>query len=162
MDFESLPKRKVIKGIPFKRDVFGCYVPVNAEGIVSKIKVQKAADCLPVLNTLRHAKFETIVVITLDAGHQIIGVHETTRGLVNQSLCHPREIFEKAYRDLAVAIILAHNHPSGLLDPSADDLLCTKRMLEASKVLGIKFLDHLIVGETGYLSIKERIPHVFQ
>lgn len=161
MDFNSLPKRRVIGGVPYIRDSFGCYVPEKPEGIIARIRVQKPSDCLPVLNTLRYAKTETLVVVTLDAAHQVIGVHETTRGLVNQSLCHPREIFEKAVGDLAVAIILAHNHPSGLLEPSADDLLCTKRLLEASKVLGIQFLDHLIVGETGYLSIKERIPHVF-
>jgi hypothetical protein len=75
--------------------------------------------------------------------------------------CHPRETLFWAIKDLAVAIIVAHNHPSGSLSPSAEDLVTTRSLSEASRMLKIPLLDHLIVAPTGFTSIRERFPDYF-
>jgi DNA repair protein RadC len=69
---------------------------------------------------------------------------------------HPREVFEPAVRNLAAGIILAHNHPSGCLEPSDEDLSLTKRLVQAGKLLGIEVLDHVIVTKEAFVSLKQR------
>ena len=69
---------------------------------------------------------------------------------------HPREVFEPAVRNLTAQIILAHNHPSGDPTPSEDDLVITKRLLEAGKILGIEVIDHIIVAKDNFYSFKEK------
>ena len=86
---------------------------------------------------------------------------ETTRGLLDTSPVHPREVFAKAIRHAAAAVILAHNHPSGDPSPSPEDLRVTRQLVDASRILGIRVLDHVIVGrETathpGHLSLREK------
>ena len=161
MDFQTLPKRKKIRGIQFKLDAFGTYAPEIHETAVSKLKIRLPSDCLPLLLPIRDEAQEHFNVVTLDGAHQAIKVHTITRGLVNQCQVHPREVFHVAIQDMAVSIILAHNHPSGILEASTDDLLTTRRLTEVSKTIGIKILDHLIVGETGFLSLRERFPDYF-
>ena len=163
MEFKALPKFKVISGIRFVLDAFGSYSPENLEFLPAKIpvKVRVPADCLPFLSPIRRAECETFMIVTLDAAHQIIQSHIVTKGLVNKSLCHPREVFRPAIVQMAVSILLAHNHPSGICDPSSDDLITTRRLCDAGKLLGIKVLDHLIVTENGFLSLKEKYPDYF-
>ena len=164
MEFETLPRRKKIKGISFLRDPWGNYVPENRECLPSQatIKVRSPADCLPVLATIRMLRQECFMAVTLNGTNHIIKAHEITVGLANQSQVHPRETFVCALEDRAVGIIIAHNHPSGSLDPSADDLLVTRRLADSGKVLGIPLLDHLIVSENGWTSLRERFPDYFQ
>ena len=76
-------------------------------------------------------------------------------GLVNRTMVHPREVFAGPLTDRAAAVILAHNHPSGSLDPSAEDNEITRRLVEAGQTLGIPVLDHVIFGSTGYYSYLE-------
>jgi len=76
-------------------------------------------------------------------------------GLVNRTLVHPREVFTEAVRQRATAIVVAHNHPSGNLEPSMEDKDVTRRLRQAGDILGIKILDHLIFGEEGFLSMLE-------
>jgi DNA repair protein RadC len=102
-----------------------------------------------------------VVVLTLDGNNQIIKKHTITVGLANQSHIHPRETFFPAIQDRAVSILVAHNHPSGNLEPSEADLVATKRLVEVSKTMGIPLLDHLIVSENGFLSLRERFPAYF-
>ena len=161
MDFQTLPKRKTIRGIPFKLDAFGTYVPEIGEGSQSKIRIRIPSDCLPLLLPVRNEAQEHFMVVTLDGAHQVIKAHVITRGLANQCQVHPREVFHVAIQDMAVSLILAHNHPSGSIEASTDDLLTTRRLSEVSKTMGIKMLDHLIVGETGFLSLRERYPDYF-
>jgi len=78
-----------------------------------------------------------------------------TVGLVDQALVHPREVFSEAVKERAAKIIVAHNHPAGILSPSPEDIKITKNLLEASRILGICFLDHIIVTEEGYFSFRE-------
>jgi DNA repair protein RadC len=69
---------------------------------------------------------------------------------------HPREVFQPAVGESAASIILVHNHPSGELEPSQDDLALTKRLVEAGKIMGIEVLDHVIISNKGFLSMKEK------
>lgn len=126
-----------------------------------RVRIRKAADALPYLASLRGRRQECFVVITLDGNHQIIRAHQITVGLANQSQVHPRETFACALEDRAVGIMAAHNHPSGSLDPSTEDLHTTRRLAEAGRMLGIPLLDHLIVTAEGFTSLRQRFPEVF-
>ena len=115
---------------------------------------------VPILNELENVKFKEVeyfLCITLDGSHKIIGTHVLSQGTVNSAFVHPREVFRAAIMDNAVAIIIAHNHPSGSLEPSDDDKDVTRRMKQAGNIVGIKVLDHLIVGPSvqGYFSFLE-------
>lgn len=105
---------------------------------------------------------EVFWVVLLDIKNRPIGPPlETTRGLLNSSPVHPREVFTRAVRHAAAAVILAHNHPSGDPTPSTEDITITKRLIEAARIIGISVLDHVIIGRPssdgpGYLSLRER------
>jgi len=77
-------------------------------------------------------------------------------GLLDSSQVHPREVFADAIADRAAAVILAHNHPSGLLEPTPADLQVTRQLVEAGRILGIEVLDHIIVTAHGFISLKEK------
>jgi len=99
---------------------------------------------------------ENFIVITLDGSHKVIKAHLASQGLVDRCLVHPREVFRWALTDNATAIIVAHNHPSGILTPSIEDRDTTKRLKLAGDIIGVKVLDHVIVGNSvGYYSLLE-------
>lgn len=104
----------------------------------------------------RTSKKEHFVVFFLDTQNQVIRKELVSIGTLNASIIHPREVFEPAIKFLASHIIVAHNHPSGSLEPSDEDLSVTKRLKEAGQLLGIQLLDHVIVTATGYSSLKEQ------
>lgn len=108
------------------------------------------------LKDIRSHKKEHFVAFYLDGRNQSIQREIISVGTVNASLVHPREVFEPAIKNLASQIILAHNHPSGDLEPSADDLAITHRLIEAGKILGITILDHVIISPAGFLSFRTR------
>ena len=99
---------------------------------------------------------EVFGVLILNTKHKIVAVHEVSRGALNTSIVHPREVFKPAVLHNAAAIICFHNHPSGDPEPSKDDIETTKRLIEAGKIMGIEILDHIIVGDDRYVSLKER------
>jgi DNA repair protein RadC len=127
-----------------------------------KVRIRVPKDALPLLGSLRKAAQESVLVLTLDGCNQVIKVHTITRGLANQSQIHPRETFFPAIQDRAVSVMVAHNHPSGNVEPSESDLIATRRLVAVSKTLGIPVLDHVIVSEVGFLSIRERFPAYFR
>lgn len=104
---------------------------------------------------LRHETKEYFFSIHLDGKNRINCVDEVSVGSLNQSIVHPRELFKTALLSSAAAIILVHNHPSGDPTPSREDIDITRRMKEAGEILGVKLLDHIIVGSS-YLSFTER------
>ena len=110
-----------------------------------------AAILLPML---RHTEQERFLVTLLDTPLLVNGVIEIARGSVNVCAVQPREVFRPAVLANCAAIILAHNHPSGSLKPSQDDLKLTRRLVKAGEVLGIQVLDHLILGRGDFLSLK--------
>ncbi|MDD2456362.1 MAG: DNA repair protein RadC [Kiritimatiellae bacterium] len=105
---------------------------------------------------------EIFWVLLLNTKNRVIGQPvETTRGLLDSSPVHPREVFSQAIRYNAAAVILAHNHPSGDPTPSKEDIDITRRMIEAARIIGIRVVDHLIVGKPsetapGYVSLREQ------
>lgn len=99
---------------------------------------------------------EHFKVVHLNTKNQVLKVETTAIGILSSSPVHPREVFKEAVKMSSAGLILAHNHPSGDPTPSQDDLLLTKRLYEAGEILGIKIIDHLILGDNRYLSLKER------
>ena len=101
---------------------------------------------------------EIFCVVLLDTRNTMIGLHQVSIGSLNASLVHPRETLKAALLSNAAAIMLAHNHPSGDLAPSAEDLAVTTRLKQAGELLGIPVLDHLIISGEQFLSLKECGP----
>lgn len=104
---------------------------------------------------IRASKKEHFVVFFLDTQNQVTKREIISIGTLNASLIHPREVFEPAVKHLAAHVIVAHNHPSGSLEASDEDIHVTRRLLEAGKLLGIELLDHVIVTAAAYTSFKE-------
>ena len=101
-------------------------------------------------------KKEHFKLLMLNIKNGFLGVDTISIGSLNASIVHPRELFKAAIKKSAAGIILAHNHPSGDVTPSEEDILMTKRIKEGGLILGIEVLDHLIIGESGYFSFKEQ------
>ena len=118
--------------------------------------VTKPEDVLPLVAYLKEKRQEHFICITLNGAGEVLGNRTITLGLLNHSLVHPREVFADAITDRAASIICVHNHPSGSLDPSQQDIAITTQLKEAGVLLGIQLIDHIIVTKTGYLSMKER------
>jgi DNA repair protein RadC len=97
---------------------------------------------------------ENFVVVLLNTKNEMIETSTISVGTLSASLVHPREVFKPAIRASAASLVLAHNHPSGKVEPSREDREVTARLAEAAEILGIDVLDHVIVGD-GYFSIKE-------
>ena len=96
---------------------------------------------------------EHFVMLTLDGANRLIDKHLISVGTLTASLVHPREVFAPAIADRAASIIVAHNHPSDTLKPSPADIEITKRLEQTANIIGIKFIDHLIITKRGYRSI---------
>lgn len=118
-------------------------------------RVLSPEDILPLVAEWRNKKQEYFICITLNGAGEVIERRVVTIGILNQSLVHPREVFVDAITDRAASVILVHNHPSGSLDPSTQDLGITRQLAEAGSILGIRVLDHIIVTKNGYASLKE-------
>ncbi|MEW6071608.1 MAG: JAB domain-containing protein [Planctomycetota bacterium] len=106
---------------------------------------------------LRGLEQETFLVLLLDGKHRLRRAVRVSEGTLTTSLVHPREVFRAAVREAAAALIVAHNHPSGDPEPSREDLEVTQRLRDAATLLGIPLLDHVIVGENGFVSLRERM-----
>ena len=118
-------------------------------------KISKASDVYEELKEYRNKQQEYFLCIYLDGANHICQTRVITIGTLNQSLVHPREVFAPAVENRCASIIVAHNHPSGVLKPSREDLLVTDRLKQSGKLLGIELLDHVILGKDGYFSMKE-------
>ena len=118
--------------------------------------ISSAKDAVAQLQELRTAKKEHLVVLYLNARNQLIHKEIISVGTLNANLVHPREVFKSAIDYLAASIIIAHNHPSGGAEPSDNDLTTTNRLKEAGKIMGIELIDHIIITQTTFFSLKER------
>lgn len=108
------------------------------------------------MEDMRHLQREEIILLMMNSKNQIIKDEVISKGTVNSSIISPREVFLLALRYHAVNIVLLHNHPSGDPTPSKEDLLMTARIAEAGKLIGILLMDHLIIGDNKYISLKEK------
>ncbi len=117
-----------------------------------------AAHLLPRLGRLREEHFG---VLLLDTRHRLIRAVVVSVGSLDSSLVHPREVFRAALEHSAAAIVLFHNHPSGEPSPSAEDLSLTRRLVESGELVGIPVVDHVVVGDGCWHSVRESSPAVF-
>jgi DNA repair protein RadC len=119
-------------------------------------RVTCAKDCAEACCALlQDQASEVFGILCLSTKRQIIAYHEVSRGALDSTLVHPREVFKAALLANASAIILMHNHPSGDPTPSADDLALTARLVSAGSVLGIDVLDHIVIGDGRWTSLVE-------
>jgi len=105
---------------------------------------------------MRDRRTETFVVLLLNTDNSLKAEVELTRGTLNASLVHPREVYKAAIDNIAASIIVVHNHPSGNPEPSREDIEITRQLAEAGKIIGIPLHDHLIVALGGHTSLAER------
>lgn len=104
----------------------------------------------------KNLKKELFVALLLDAKNRFIREHKVSEGTLTNSLIHCREAFKEAVRESAASVIFVHNHPSGDPAPSADDISITERLRESGRIIGIGVLDHVIIGDGEYVSLKEK------
>jgi len=109
-----------------------------------------------VISDLRYLKKETLKSILVDTKSRVIAVKTVSIGDLTSSIVHPREVFKDAVLASAASVIVAHNHPSGDPTPSVEDVTITRRLMSAGEILGIELLDHLVVGDGNFVSLKER------
>ena len=125
----------------------------------SKVYVQSARDIYDLLgHEMGRLDREQIRVVMLDTRNGVIDVEIVSIGTINSCIGHPREIFKSAIVKSAASIIIVHNHPSGDPSPSPEDFALTKRLIGVGKFLGIEVLDHVVIGDGCYSSIKDLIP----
>jgi len=120
------------------------------------LKISFPPDVLPLITNYADRKQEHFICVSINGANEVIAARVVTIGLVNKSQVHPREVFADAITDRASAVIVAHNHPSGKLEPSVEDIELTKQLQEAGKTLGIQLLDHIIFNQKGHFSFLER------
>ena len=121
-----------------------------------EVYINSPEDVAKEITHIKENKKENFVVLYLDARNKLIYKETVSIGSLNANLVHPREVFEPAVRYLAAQIVLAHNHPSGDPEPSEDDLVLTKKLVESGKILGIEVFDHIIVVKDGFFSFKDK------
>ena len=119
------------------------------------VRITVAADVLPLLTDIASKQQEYFVCISLNGANEVIEKRIVTIGLLDHSPIHPREVYADVIADRAAAVIFAHNHPSGDVQPSDADLRTHEQLTEAGKLLGLRVVDHIIVARKGYFSFQE-------
>ncbi len=117
----------------------------NTQGRV----IEHPSDAVPLLQHYAARAQEHFICVSLNGANEVISTRVVSIGILTKTLVHPREVFCDAIKDRAASIIVAHNHPSGNLSPSREDILLTNRLYEAGDILGIKLLDHIILVPCG-------------
>lgn len=118
-------------------------------------RISGSEDAYHFMKDIGNHDREKFYSIHVDSQNHVIGVDEVSVGTLNHSLLHPREVFKSAILNSAAAIIIAHNHPSGAIIPSVEDIQVTKQLYECGELLGIDVFDSLIIGNDQYYSSKE-------
>ena len=108
------------------------------------------------MEDMRHRKKEALKLLLLNMKTKLIGESELSLGTINTTLVSPREVFAEALHRNAAAVILLHNHPSGDPTPSREDVLATRRVIDAGKIIGIELLDHIIIGDNCFISLRDK------
>ena len=158
-DFENLNLEKLLSihglGLAKASQILSSIELSRRYLIKQNKKITSANDVYEELKEYHNKKQEYFLALYLDGANHLIQTKIITIGILNQSLVHPREVFSYAIEKRCASIIVAHNHPSGILEASPEDINVTKRLKESGKILGIELLDHLIITNDGYLSLKE-------
>lgn len=157
-DFDniSLEKLKDVEGIGLAK---ACQIMAAIEFskrflIKDGIKIKNVDDVLRLTDELKDKRQEYFLSLTLDGASNMIQKRTVFIGTLNHSIVHPREVFADAISDRAAGIIFVHNHPSGIVDPSKEDIAITQRLMEVGRIVGIEVIDHIIIGKNGYFSFQ--------
>ena len=159
----SLPQLMSVKGIGIREgssaDVYWSALPESGkkehmERVVRFKEPEQVAAYYR--EDLRHMEQEQFFLMMFNTRQMLIGERMMSKGTVNASLAGTREIYIEALRYQAVSLILVHNHPSGDPEPSKEDILLTERVRKAGELMGIRLLDHIVIGDSAYVSMKER------
>ncbi|MDE2812820.1 MAG: DNA repair protein RadC [Gemmatimonadota bacterium] len=126
------------------------------KGLGVRPVVSAPGDALSYVMDIKDQQREHFKTLFLNARNQIVHAELTSIGSLSSAIVHPREVFQWAVQYHAASVILVHNHPSGDVSPSQDDINLTRRLVQAGEILGIDVLDHLIVGSDDFISMKER------
>lgn len=128
----------------------------RALGPAPGLELGRPEDVLPLLAEWRSARREHFVGFYLNARNQLLARRLISLGSLSASIVHPREVFQPAIEHSAAGLIVAHNHPSGDPEPSPEDVSVTRRLAQAGELLGIELLDHVVVADRGWVSLKSR------
>lgn len=151
-----------VKGIGVNKavEIMACIELGKRISKSSQLKIQSItspSDCVAYLSAeLKHLTQEHFVVLLLDTKNYIIAKRTIFIGSLNKAIVHPREVFKEAIKRSSASVICVHNHPSGDPTPSEQDIQLTHRLYEAGELLGIKVLDHIIIGDEQFVSLKEK------
>jgi DNA repair protein RadC len=116
---------------------------------------EDAYKAITTLTNVQEEAQEVFGILILNTKNKVVAAHEVSRGTLNSSMVHPREIFKPAVLHNAAGIICFHNHPSGDTVPSKEDIEVTERLVAAGEILGIIVMDHIIVGDDDYISLRD-------
>ena len=158
-DFENLNLEKLLSihglGLAKASQILSSIELSRRYLIKQNKKITSAKDVYEELKEYHNKKQEYFLALYLDGANHLIQTKIITIRILNQSLVHPREVFSYAIEKRCASIIVAHNHPSGILEASNEDINVTKRLKESGKILGIELIDHLIITNDGFVSLKE-------
>ncbi len=129
---------------------------MNPCPVEQRFTIRSPQDTFDYLKDMQYLQQEHFVVLGLNTKNQIVFRETVFVGSLNASIVHPREVFNHLVRRSCASAIVGHNHPSGDVSPSMEDINVTKRLGEAGKMMGIEILDHIIVGHEKYTSLKEK------
>ena len=118
-------------------------------------RIRSPDDIYTIIRHFADRRQERFICLSLNGAHEVLATRIVTIGLVNRTIVHPREVFADPIFDRASAVAVAHNHPSGNIQPSGEDNEITNRLLAASVILGLNFLDHLIFSEFAFFSFRQ-------
>jgi len=161
LDNASLEELRVIKGIGAARAaqikaIVELAKRIAAPPTTSRPVIHTPKDAaMLVMPRLRYLDREHFLIIPVTARNQVLGIETVSIGHLTASLVHPRELFRYAIRRSAASLIAVHNHPSGDPAPSSEDLALTRRLKDASELLGITLIDHIVIGDGRFASLKE-------
>jgi len=157
--FESLNLDKLLKihglGVAKASQILAAIELSRRYLVKNNKKISSAKDVYNELIEYTTKNQEYFIMLTLDGAGHLINKRVVFKGTLNQSLVHPREVFADAIADRSASIIIAHNHPSGNLEPSDSDIKITKRLSEVADIVGIDLVDHIIISKNGYFSFRQ-------
>ncbi len=130
---------------------------ISASSGENKVCITSPMDVANILmEEMRYFKKEYFRIVLLDTKNHVISIEDISIGSLNSSIVHPREVFNVAIKRSSASIILIHNHPSGDPSPSKEDVNITNRLVECGEIVGIRVLDHIIIGDGKFISLKEK------
>jgi len=159
-DFEKLNLEKLLSihglGIAKASQIISAIELSRRYLIKQNKKITNASEVYEELGSYKDKKQEYFLALYLDGANRLCETRIITIGTLNQSLVHPREVFAPAVENRCASIIVAHNHPSGILEASKEDIQVTNRLQESGKILGIELLDHVIFTRDDFLSFRDK------